>query len=101
MVPGIDLRTGETIDLLLTDIVLTNTGIRFTHLSENGNIDILTELHWISPLLSNGNRIEDGTGSGVPIEGTNMLSYSWHWSIPLDLEDIVSVRIGNTEIPVP
>lgn len=101
MVPGIDLNTGETIELLLTDIVLTNTGIRFTHVSNNGSIDLHTSAHWISPLLANGKRIEDGTGSGVPIVGTNLLSYSWHWLIPVDLEDIVSVWIGNTEIVIP
>ena len=40
-------------------------------------------------------------GSGVPIAGTNLLSYSWHWPIPVDLEDIVSVWIGNMEIVIP
>lgn len=101
VVPGIDLNTGETIDLLLTDIVLTNTGIRFTYLSNNGSIEIQRNLHWITPMLEDGDRIEDGTGSGVPIVGTNLLSYSWHWPIPVDLEDIVSVWIGDTEIVIP
>lgn len=101
VVPGIDLNTGETVELVLTDIVLTNTGIRFTHLSNNGSIDLHTSAHWISPLLVNGKRIEDGTGSGVPIAGTNQLSYSWHWPIPVDLDDIVSVWIGDTEIVIP
>lgn len=101
VVPGIDLNTGQTVDVLLTDIVLTNTGFRFTHVSNNGSIDLHTGAHWISPLLTNGKRIEDGTGSGVPIAGTNLLSYSWHWPIPVDLEDIVSVWIGDTEIRIP
>ena len=100
MVPGIDLNTGETIELVLTDIVLTNTGIRFNYLSNNGSIEIKRNLRWISPMLESGARIEDGTGSGVPVTGTNLLSYSWHWPIPVDLEDIVSVWIGDTEIPV-
>lgn len=100
VVPGIDLNTGETIEILLTDIVLSNTGIRFIHVSNNGSIDLKTSAHWISPLLTNGKRIEDGTGSGVPIAGTNLLSYSWHWPIPVDLEDIVSIWIGDTEIPL-
>lgn len=101
VVPGIDLNTGETIELLLTDIVLTNTGIRFTHLSNNGSIELHPDHHWISPLLTNGKRIEDGTGSGVPIAGTNLLSYSWHWPIPVNLEDIVSVWFGDTEMTLP
>lgn len=100
VVQGIDLNTGETVELMLTDIVLTNTGIRFTHLSNNGSIDLHPGSQWISPLLSSGERIEDGTGSGVPIAGTNLLSYCWHWPIPVDLEDIVSVWIGEVEIPV-
>ena len=52
-------------------------------------------------MLEDGYRIEDGTGSGVPIVGTNLLSYSWHWPIPVDLDDIVSIWIGDTEIIVP
>lgn len=101
VVPGIDLNTGETVDVILMDIVLTNTGIRFKYLSNNGSIDLHLGHHWISPLLTNGKRIEDGTGSGVPITGTNLLSYSWHWPIPVDLEDIVSIWIGDTEIFIP
>ena len=101
VVPGIDLNTGEIVDVILTDIVLTNTGIRFKYLSNNGSIDLHLGLHWISPLLTNGKRIEDGTGSGVHIDGSNLLSYSWHWPIPVDLEDIVSVWIGDTEIVIP
>lgn len=101
VVPGIDLNTGDTVEVILTDIVLTNTGIRFKYLSNNGSIDLHLGHHWISPLLTNGKRIEDGTGSGVPIAGTNLLSYSWHWPIPVDLEDIVSIWIGETEIHVP
>ena len=100
MVPGIDLNNGQPVDVLLKDIVLSNTGFRFTYVSNNGSIDLHTSAHWISPLLKNGKRIEDGSGSGVPIAGTNLLSYSWHWPIPIDLEDIVSVWIGDTEIPV-
>lgn len=101
VVPGIDLNTGESVDVILTDMVLTNTGIRFKYLSNNGSIDLHLGHHWISPLLTNGKRIEDGTGSGVPITGTNLLSYSWHWPIPVDLEDIVSIWIGEMEIHVP
>ena len=101
VVPGIDLNTGESVDVILTDMVLTNTGIRFTRLSNNGSIDLHPDHHWIAVELENGSRIEDGTGSGVPIAGTNLLSYSWHWPIPLDLKNIVSVWIGDTEIVIP
>lgn len=101
VVPGVDLNTGAYIDIVLTDIVLTNTGIRFTRQSNNGSIDLHPDHHWIAVELENGSLIEDGTGSGVPITGTNLLSYSWHWPIPVDLEDIVSIWIGNTEIVIP
>lgn len=87
--------TGENVPLMLTDLVLSNTGIRFSYDSDNSNTELFGG---ITVLLKDGTRIVDGQGTGVMEEDLTTRSYEWHWPIPLNMEDIVSVTISTTEI---
>ena len=92
---GMDYETGERVSITLSNIVLSNTGIRFTYDSKGGTVEPYSGF-WV--LLKNGARIEDGQGAGTVEDDLTTLNYDWHWSIPLNLDDIASISIGGTEI---
>ncbi len=90
-------RTREEVPAILTDIELTSTGICFKYDFEEGLLAVEDSLEI---LLTNGERIMDGGGSGIPTEDGKKLVCSYHWMIPVNLEEVKAVRIGKTEIPV-
>lgn len=92
---GMDYETGERVSITLSNIVLSNTGIRFTYDSKGGTVEPYSGF---LVLLKNGARIEDGQGAGTVEDDLTTLNYDWHWSIPLNLDDIASISIGGTEI---
>lgn len=94
-VGGMNCETYERVPIILTDIILSNTGIRFTYDSQHGSVEPYSG---IFVLLKNGARIEGGQGTGTVEEDLTTLNYDWHWSIPLNLDDIASISIGGTEI---
>lgn len=94
-VGGMDPETGERTTVKLTDIVVSNTGIRFTYDSKNGTAE---PFGGITVSLKNGSRIENGQGTGTVEADLTTRNYVWHWSIPLNIADISSVTIGGTEI---
>ena len=96
-VGGMNCETYERVPIILTDIILSNTGIRFTYDSQHGSVEPYSG---IFVLLKNGARIEGGQGTGTVEEDLTTLNYDWHWSIPLNLDDIASISIGGTEIPI-
>lgn len=94
-VGGMNCKTGEKVSIMLSNIVLSNTGIRFTYDSKDGSVEPYSGLF---VLLKNGARIEDGQGTGMVEEDLTTLNYDWHWSIPLNLDDIASISIGGTKL---
>lgn len=94
-VGGMNCETEESVSIMLSDIVLSNTGIRFTYDSQHGSVE---PYGGISVLLKNGTRIEAGQGTGTVDEDLTTRNYDWHWSIPLNLDDIVSISIGGTKL---
>lgn len=96
-VGGMNCETYERVPIILTDIILSNTGIRFTYDSQHGSVEPYSG---IFVLLKNGARIEDGQGTGTVEEDLTTRNYDWHWSIPLNLDDIASISIGGTEIQI-
>ena len=94
-VGGMDYETGERVSITLSNIVLSNTGIRFTYDSKGGTVEPYSGF---LVLLKNGARIEDGQGAGTVEDDLTTRNYDWHWTIPLNLDDIASISIGGTEI---
>lgn len=90
-------ETGEKVSILLSNIVLSNTGIRFTYDSKHGSVEPYSGIFVV---LTNGARIEGGQGTGTVEDDLSTRNYDWNWSVPLNLDDIVSVSIGGTEIAV-
>ena len=79
-------------DITLRDIQITSTGLSFV-------VDSSATLN-VEAILSDGTEVLSSTGVGTTLEDGSM--YCTHqWPVLLDVEDIVALRIGGTEIPVP
>ena len=94
---GVNEETGEEVSIKLSNIVLTNTGIRFTYDYKDGTVSFEENP---TVLLQNGAEVGWSDGSGMPMADRTTLNCSYHWSIPVNVEEITVVKIGNAEIPV-
>ena len=92
-----NLHTREEMSALFTDIELTNTGLRFRYDYGKGALAIVSQLEVV---LENGATIGDSGGSGIPIEDGTTLNCSYQWRVPINLDEVKAVRIGETEILV-
>ena len=92
-----DLDSRKEVAVTLTNIELTNTGIRFQYDFRGGMLSFGSH---IELRLDNGVTIGESDGSGTPMEDGITLNCSYHWTVPINLEEVAAVRIGNVEIPV-
>lgn len=91
-----DIFSEERCSGAFTNIQVTSTGIRYDQTFAGGEFpDFIPVL-----VLNSGVEISGGDGSGTRIGSSNTLRCSHHWSIPVDLDEAVSVRLGDTEIPL-
>ena len=81
--------------LLLRDITLTAMGIRFS--SRGGEFHGAMEP---TLLLADGTEVGYGDGSGTPREDGLGMYHSFHWRVPVALDQVSAVRICDTVIPV-
>lgn len=98
-VMAIDSTKQEEIPVMLTNIELTNTGLRFQFEYNEGDLT-LSDQH-IVIVLSNGKTIGNNGGIGSPTEDNKDMSFSYQWLVPVDLNEVVAVQIGETQIAVP
>lgn len=99
-VNAIDLTKRDeytTVPVLLTDIEITNTGLRFKYDYQKGNYDIPAH---IDAVLENGISIGVGSGSGHPLEDSGLLFCSYKWLVPIDLEEIIAINFNGVIIPI-
>lgn len=87
----------EVMPAMVNDIELTNTGIRFKYDFSEGTLAIEKEL---GVLLNNGVTIGYGGGSSRAMADGKTLNCSYQWRIPINLDEVEAVRIGDVEIPV-
>lgn len=93
-----NLDTQEEVPVMLTNIELTNTGIRFRYDYKEGTLSL--EAH-LDVLLDNGADISPSDGSGTPMADGTTLNCSYHWEIPVNLDEVSAIKVGETKIPVP
>lgn len=99
-VVGDALTTGEDETLertkqefTLRDISITATGLSFY---SDGACELLN----VAAVLSDETEVVSHEGGGSRLEDGTWY-HAHQWPVPLDVEDIVALRIGETEIPVP
>ena len=97
-VMAMNLELREEVPVLLTNIELTNTGIRFQYDYSEGTISLESHL---DILLKTGASINYSDGAGTPLGDGTTLNCSYHWMIPVNLDEVEAVKVGETIIPVP
>lgn len=93
----LDLDTGEETTATLTDIELTNVGIKFRYDYQHGRFSAIDR---VEVILKNGASVMCSSGSGVPLEDKTTLKCSYKWMFPIDLNEVDIIRIDDAEIQV-
>ena len=99
-VDAIDLTQRDeytTVPMLITDLEVTNTGLRFKYDYQKGNHHIPAH---IDAILANGVSIGVGSGSGHPLEDSGLLFCSYKWLVPIDLEEVTAINFNGIIIPI-
>lgn len=90
-----DRDTQKEVAILIKNIQLTNTGIRFQFDKYEGVLAIFDNLKLI---LKNGVEVRAKSGVGSPIESGTAEYYSVQWHFPVDLNEIAYIQIGSSRI---
>ena len=96
----IDLTEREEyteVPILFSDMVLTNTGLQFSYDYQKGTLDFAGR---IRIYLTTGESIGVSSGTGVPLEDSGLLFCSYKWMVPVDLDEVAAVMVGETVIKV-
>lgn len=89
----------KEVPVMITNIELTNTGLRFQYDYDEGTLFIADQR--IVVVLKNGNIMENNGGIGSPTEDNVGMSYTYQWLVPINLDEVEAVKIGDTQIDVP
>ena len=84
-------------EILLFDIELTGTGLRYKYTDPQGRYFLLSD---ICAVLADGTEIGSGDGSSTRMPDGQTYFCTDLWRIPLDTAQITAIRIGDTLIPV-
>ncbi len=93
------LDTHEEIPVIVTNIELTNTGLRLQYTHEEGTLSLSNQE--IRVVLENGKIIGNSGGIGSPIEDNLAMKFSYQWLVPVNLNEVAAILIGKTEVNVP
>lgn len=85
------------VPVVLMNIELSNTGLRFQYDSRSNELDIPA---FFSVILNNGQEIGINGAIGNVLPG-GKLEQRCTWRIPVDLDEVVAIKIGETLIEVP
>ena len=94
-VAGEAAQDGTQGQVLLQDITLTATGIRFLTRGEERPQNLEPML-----VLRDGTEVKSGDGSGTILDGEQGMAHSFHWAVPVDLSQVCAVYLGSAEVLV-
>ena len=84
------------VPVILKNLQLTNTHISFQY-DQRGGLHVPM---FIEVILKDGKRISVSSGTGIVLENGE-LCQKCTWRIPVDLDEVVAIRINGTLIQVP
>lgn len=87
----------EDVSITITNIELTCTEIRFQYDYRNGEIDPPEP---ITAILDNGITVDCSSGSGYVLADDVTLACSYQWRIPINIDEVAAIQIGNTQIDI-
>ena len=88
----------ENMSITITNIELTCTGIHFQYDYHNGELDPLNP---ITAILENGITVDYSSGSGYVLADDVTLACSYQWRIPINIDEVAAIQIGNMQIDIP
>ena len=88
-----DADEWEYKEVTLRDLTLTATGLSF--LADSNGVGNL----WATAILSDGTEVRS-TGSSGSLRSDDTWYCSHQWPVPIDVADVIALRIGDTEIPL-
>jgi len=85
--------------IILTNMVLTNMGLSFQYDWRGGDVtmDVASQVYVV---LANGQEIGIGGGAGRGSSRSQWYYKDYNWMVPVALEEVVAVKIGDVVIPV-
>ncbi len=93
-----NLYTHEAVSITITDIELTCTKLRFQYDYHNGELAPINE---ITAILENGITIDCSSVGGYVLDDNVTLACSYQWRIPIDIDEVAAIQIGNMRIDIP
>lgn len=98
-ISALDISQGEYAEApaVLTDIELTNTGIRFRYDSRGGELSAEAVHTWL--VLNDGQEVRLVSRSGVVQDDGSMYS-TGKWLVPVDLTEAAALRFGDVTVPI-
>ena len=81
-----------SVNVTLTDIQISATGVSY----RTNDACTLTA----TAVLKDGSEVCSGSGGGSRLDDGTWY-HTHQWPVPIDVEDVVALRLGETEIPVP
>lgn len=97
-VMAMDLGKQELVPVTISNLELTSTGLNFQYDYNKGTLSIETQLDVV---LDNGQSIGCSGSNGTLLEDGKTLNCSYQWRIPVNLEDVSFIQIGETQIFIP
>lgn len=92
------LNTKEEASVMLTDIELTATGLRFRYDYQEGIVSFVDQ---VFAVLENNGTVGIRNGNGVPTGDGKIMECSFRWEVPVNPDEISAIQIGDTLITVP
>lgn len=89
----------KEVPVMITNIELTNTGLRFQYDYNEGTLFLSDQRVFI--ILKNGNTVDNDGGIGSPTEDNIDMCFSYQWLVPVNLNEVSAVQIGETQIAIP
>lgn len=96
-VTAFDADKNELVPVVIKNIELSSTGFNFQYDYQRGTLSIEDR---IQVMLNSGKVVEESGGSGTVMEDGTTLNCSHQWRLPIDLNEISAVKIGEVIIPV-
>ena len=94
-----DVSRQEQAAVTLTQIELTSTGLRFQYSHNNRNLFLSGQK--VAAVLKDGSAVGTNGGMGSLSEDGADLCCVYQWTVPVDLDQVAAIQIGDTQIDVP
>ncbi|MBQ8831004.1 MAG: DUF4179 domain-containing protein [Oscillospiraceae bacterium] len=101
-----DEQTGELTHITLDKVELTNMYLYFEYDAGEEwrySVDTLGEDYYgVCAVLESGQEVTIDSGHGSPLgdESDTRICEIFYWKIPINIDEVVEIRIGDTVIPV-